>query len=323
MRPPSRRHLVPGLELDLHPSRETNTAAFVIVHCRGYADLSTCLESIEQCEIPTDVVVIDHLFSAERLKTIAQRFAWVRFIAEPGNPGFAAAVNRGFRECTTPYVIVLNPDCVLSGPIRARLVSYLDATRDVGVAGPRLLDEDGRLQPSGRRFPDLTTAFGGRRSWLTATAPGNWFSRRNLLLSADDTAPKQVDWVSGACMIIRREAFEQAGGMDERFFLYWEDADFCRRLAHAGWRTMWHPDAEVTHIGAGSSRFAPYQSLIAFHHSAYRYYRKHAGPIGLCGAPLVALMLGIRLLSALTFARLRAGRRPRQASASPRTSHVA
>jgi GT2 family glycosyltransferase len=309
--------------LEPHASHETNAATFVIVHCRGYADLAACLESIEQCETPSDVIVIDHACSAERLKPIAQRFAWVRFIAESGNPGFAAAVNRGIRDCTTPYVIVLNPDCVLSGPIRKPLASYLDAAPDVAVAGPRLLDRDGRLQASGRRFPDLTTAFGGRRSWLTSTAPGNWFSRRNLLLSADDTAPKQVDWVSGACMIIRREAFEQAGGMDERFFLYWEDADFCRRLAHAGWRTMWHPDAEVTHIGAGSSRFAPYRSLIAFHQSAYRYYRKHAGSIGLCGAPLVALLLGVRLVSALTYARLRAGWRPRQTAAEPRTSHVA
>jgi N-acetylglucosaminyl-diphospho-decaprenol L-rhamnosyltransferase len=154
-------------------------------------------------------------------------------------------------------------------------------------------------------------------------APGNWFSRRNLLLSASDTEPTQVDWVSGACMIIRREAFEQVGGMDERFFLYWEDADFCRRLAASGWRTMWHPGVQVTHFGAGSSRFVPYASRIAFHRSAYRYYRKHAGPIGRYAVPLVALLLGARLLAALTFTRVRAGWRPRRTSASPpRTSHV-
>lgn len=319
----ARAAIVAGFSLGHSPRDETNVAAtFVIVHCRGYADLSVCLESIEACETPRDVIVIDHLSTAERLTPLAQRFAWARFIAEPGNPGFAAAVNRGVRACTTPYVVVLNPDCVLSGPVRGQLAAYLDAMPDVAVVGPRLLDDDGRLQLSGRRFPDLTTAFGGRRSWLTATAPGNWFSRRNLLLAAADTAPKQVDWVSGACMVIRREAFEQVGGMDERFFLYWEDADFCRRLAGAGWRTMWHPGAEVTHFGAGSSRFAPYASLIAFHHSAYRYYRKHAGLAGRIVAPLVALLLGVRLLSALTFTRVRARWRPRQTPASPRTSHV-
>jgi GT2 family glycosyltransferase len=323
MRPAAQAALAAELELRSHTAHATDaTATFVIVHWRGYTDLSVCLESIESCETPRDVIVIDHASSAERLAPIAQRFSWARFIAEPGNPGFAAAVNRGVRACATPYVIVLNPDCVLGGPVRESLTSYLDATPDVAVAGPRLLNEDGRLQPSGRRFPDLTTAVGGRRSWLTATAPGNWFSRRNLLLTAQDTTPKQVDWVSGACMTIRREAFEQVGGLDEKFFLYWEDADFCRRLAKAGWRTMWHPGAAVTHFGAGSSRFAPYASQIAFHHSAYRYYRKHAGPIGRCGLPLIALLLGIRLLSALTFARLRAAWRPRQASAPPRTSHV-
>ena len=172
---------------------------------------------------------------AERLTPIAQRFPWARFIAEPDNPGFATAVNRGVRASTTPYVIVLNPDCVLERPRAqpARRVSRRDARRRRG----RPAAAERRWAACSRRdaaFPDLTTAFGGRRSWLTATAPGNWFSRRNLLLTAGDTAPKQVDWVSGACMMIRREAFEQVGGMDERFFLYWEDADFCRRLAARG-----------------------------------------------------------------------------------------
>lgn len=285
-------------------------ATIVIVHYRSYADLSACLESIEAWESARDVVVIDHATVPGRLQSLEQRFPWVTFVREPGNPGFAVGVNRGVRASTTPYVLVLNPDCVLNSPVRRLLADSLERMPDVAVIGGRLLNADHSLQPSARRFPDITTAIGGRRSWLTAVAPDNWISRRNLVLTDADTAgtaPKQVDWVSGACMMIRRSAFEQIGGMDEQFFLYWEDADFCRRLAGAGWRTMWHPGASITHVGARCSRFAPYDSLVAFHRSAFRYYRKHAGPVGRWGAPLVALTLGLRLVMAFTYTRIRAG----------------
>ena len=249
------------MALEPHSStHETNAAVtFVIVHCRGYADLSACLESIEQCETPSDVLVIDHAFSAERLTPLAQRFAWARFIAEPGNPGFAAAVNRGFRNCTTPYVIVLNPDCVLSGPIRERLavLSRRDARRRRGRSAAA-----GR----GRTSATVGTPLSGpddrvRRAPLVAHRD----RARQLVLAPQSAADGRRHGAEAGGLGLRRlhddspRGVRAVGGMDERFFLYWEDADFCRRLAEAGWRTMWHPDAEVTHFGAGSSRFAPYR----------------------------------------------------------------
>jgi GT2 family glycosyltransferase len=104
-----------------------------------------------------------------------------------------------------------------------------------------------------------------------------------------------VDWVSGACLCVRRDAFEAAGGLDEGFFLYWEDADFCRRLKHAGWRTVYVPMAGAVHVGGRSSRHAADASLEAFHRSAFRLYRKHAGRGAQLLAPLVYAGLRMRL----------------------------
>ena len=134
----------------------------------------------------------------------------------------------------------------------------------------RLLGADGAVQLTARRFPDWTTAFGGRTSWLTRVAPDNPLSRRNLLGESGVTEAIVVDWVAGAFVLMRREVFAALGGLDQRFFLYWEDADLCRRAADAGWQTMYEPRAEAVHLAARSSRHAPVQSLVAFHRSVFR-----------------------------------------------------
>ena len=125
---------------------------------------------------------------------------------------------------------MLNPDCVVQPATCDTLLAWMRAHPGVGAAGPRIHNADGTLQPTARKFPDLTTGIAGRSSWLTRVLPKNPLSRHNLLGREDATEALDVDWVSGACLIARRDAFESIGGMDEGFFLYWEDADFCRRL---------------------------------------------------------------------------------------------
>jgi GT2 family glycosyltransferase len=154
----------------------------------------------------------------------------------------------------------------------------------------------------------MTTAIAGRSSWLTRVLPGNPISRRNLpLRNGDITSPTQVDWVSGACMLVRREAFDAVGGMDQGFFLYWEDADFCRRLNDAGWPTMYLPAATAVHVGGRSSRHAADASLEAFHKSALRLYRKHASPLSSLLTPLVFVGLRARLALMKQLVKRRAG----------------
>ena len=275
---------------------EAARVAVVIVNYQSYHELHACLESLDRLCGPVSVVVVDHESDRAAADALAGQFPHVRLIRKEGNDGFAVGVNSGARATTSPFILLLNPDCVLDQKACCTLANWMEAHPDVAVTGPRIRNADGTVQPSARRFPDLTTAIAGRSSWLTRVLPGNPFSRRNLpARGAEASSPVQVDWVSGACMLVRRDAFEAVGGMDEGFFLYWEDADFCRRLQHAGWRTVYVPEAAAMHIGGRSSRHAADASLEAFHKSAYRLYRKHASPAGRLLSPLVWTGLRLRL----------------------------
>jgi GT2 family glycosyltransferase len=270
--------------------------AVVIVNYQSYDELHSCLASIDSACKGASVVVIDHDSVPANADLLHQRFPSAQLHRVAGNDGFAAGVNRGAKATSSRYLLLLNPDCVLEAESCCRLTAWLDAHPDVGAVGPRIRNADGSVQPSARRFPDLTTAFAGRSSWLTRVLPGNPMSRHNLPgRDLSMKTPMDVDWVSGACMCVRRDAFDAVGGLDEGFFLYWEDADFCRRLKHAGWRTMFVPSAGAVHVGGRSSRHAAVASLEAFHRSAYRLYRKHASPAAQLLSPMVYLGLKARL----------------------------
>jgi len=263
----------------------------VIVNYLAYAPLASCLASLEPFVEPAEVVVIDHLTQPQSLESLATRFPAVRFIPTPGNPGFAAGVNRGVRETTGEYILLLNPDCSVGGDPRP-LASWMAAHPAAAVCGALVREADGSVQASARRFPGVLTGLAGRTTWLTRVWPDNPLTMKNLVRDVP-AEPIEVDWVSGACMMVRREALAAIGGMDEQFFLYWEDADLCRRLKQAGWLTYYNPAVSVTHLTGRSSQHAREASLIAFHESAYRYYRKHGNPLL---APLAFGVLQARLL---------------------------
>ena len=280
----------------------------VIVNYRSYAELGACLESLERSTAPVRTIVVDQQSDAACAAAIGHRFPSVRLIQQEANTGFAAGVNRGVRESSSTYVMLLNPDAVIEPDVCEWLAAWMDAHADVGAAGPRIRNGDGSIQASARRFPDLTTAVAGRSSWLTRVAPDNVLSRRNLPgLDMARTDAMDIDWVSGACVMIRRSAFDAVGGMDEGFFLYWEDADFCRRLADAGWRTVYHPRVGATHTGGRSSRHASDLAQAAFHRSAFRLFWKHATAAERMLAPIVFVALRLRL----AFVRHRARARQR------------
>jgi hypothetical protein len=271
------------------------SAAVVIVNYQSYHELRACLASLRDASGDHVVVVVDHESDAAAAHAIREEFPDVRLLPVAGNEGFAAGVNRGVREARLPFIILLNPDCIIEKTTCSVLVEWMSRHPDVGAAGPRIHNADGTIQATARRFPDLTTAIAGRSSWLTRVLPRNPLSTRNLPGRTTGAEPLDVDWVSGACLIARRDAFDAIGGMDEGFFLYWEDADFCRRLGEAGWRTVYLPVAAVTHIGGRSSRHSADSSLQAFHRSAFRLYWKHASPAGRLLAPIVFAALRIRL----------------------------
>lgn len=285
----------------------SDRVAVIIVNYQSYDELRTCLTSIQQARGGASIVVVDHATDPAAADAIAAQFPDVLLLRKATNEGFAAGVNAGMRATDAQWVLLVNPDCTIEPDTCGTLTAWLRDHPDVGVVGPRIRNADGTVQASARRFPNFTTGIAGRSSWLTKVLPHNPLSNHNLHYARADR-PVTVDWVSGACMLIRRQAFDAVGGMDEGFFLYWEDADFCRRLKEAGWTSMYVPHAAATHIGGRSSRHAATTSLEAFHRSAYRLFTKHASAPARLLSPLVFLALQTRLALMKRLVPRRAGR---------------
>jgi GT2 family glycosyltransferase len=175
----------------------------------------------------------------------------------------------------------MNPDCRLGAGAIATLRNQLDSHARCGIVGPRILDPDGAEQGSARGDPDMFTGLFGRTALFRRLLPGLAVSQRNVIAAATmppAAASVVVDWVSGACMLARREALDAVGGFDERYFLYWEDADLCRRLRRQGYEVRYVPSATAVHRVGQSSRTARASSIRAFHESAYLYYSTHVAP---------------------------------------------
>jgi N-acetylglucosaminyl-diphospho-decaprenol L-rhamnosyltransferase len=278
----------------------------LIVNYRTYPELASCLDSLQRLLADDlEAIVVDHASEPAATAHLVRRFPWIRLIEVGANPGFAAGVNRAAREARGQYLLLLNPDCIVDGDVAHAMAAWLGAHPAVAVSGPLVREADGSVQASARRFPDLTTGLAGRTTWLSRVWPTNRWTRRNLVAREVLHDPIEVDWVSGACMMIERNAFESVGGMDEQFFLYWEDADLCFRLKRAGWLTVYNPVGGITHLTSRSSSLARKQSLVAFHRSAYRYFRKHGGRLARAAAPLVFLVLQARLFLKLASLELR------------------
>jgi GT2 family glycosyltransferase len=191
--------------------------------------------------------------------------------------GFARGYNQAAAQARGRHLLLLNPDTVTRPGALRRLVEFLDAHPKAGAVGPRLLNSDGSLQYSCRRFPHPLAAL-FRNTPLGKLFPRNRYTRAYLMTDCDHSREAEVDWISGAAMAIRREAWEQVGGFDEGFFMYAEDMDWCRRARTAGWEIWYAPGAEIVHHIGRSSDQVPLKMVIQFHRSMARFYRKHYAP---------------------------------------------
>jgi GT2 family glycosyltransferase len=270
--------------------------AAVLVNYNAGTELRVALRSIADALAGRDweAVVVDNA-STDGSAAIAEEFGRrVRLLRNAQNVGFGRGVNQGVALTSAALVLVMNPDCRLVAGGLQVLEAELAAHPDCAVAGPRILDPEGTVQGSARGDPDMLTGLFGRNALLRRLLPGLAVSRRNVV--SDDAIRRaegsiQVDWVSGACMLIRRRAFDQAKGFDERYFLYWEDADLCRRLRALGFHIRYVPDAAAIHRVGHSSRSARASSVRAFHRSAYLYYSTHVAPGTLHPKRLIARAL--------------------------------
>lgn len=268
--------------------------AVLFVNFRVYDDLDRSLTALRPFLNPDDeVIVADNASDPERLAWLKSRHERIRVIPNDQNVGFAAGVNLAARQSSSPFLLLLNPDAVVQGPVVRVLEQWLQQHPDTGVAGPRVVNPDGSVQASARRFPGISAALGGRSTWLTARFPNNWLSRQHLL-GRTATAPLDVDWVAGSCFMTTRAAFDRAGGFDEGFFLYWEDADYCYRLKALGLKTTYVPTVIVNHAGGHSAALVPDLAIRAFHNSAIRMHIKHGGWFARLSAPFVSAVMHLR-----------------------------
>jgi N-acetylglucosaminyl-diphospho-decaprenol L-rhamnosyltransferase len=263
-------------------------ASVLIVGFHTYDEIGRCLASLETHEPDVEVIVVDHDADPVQGRDLCAAHPRITYEPRSDNRGFAAGINRAARLAHAPLLVVLNPDVELRAPIVEALAACLHSHPTAAIAGGLVREADGRVQASARRFPDLSTVFGGRTSWLTRALPDNPLTRRNLSSTNVQAGCAEVDWVTGAFMMIRRDVFESLGGFDEHFFMYWEDSDLCLRAFQAGWKTLYEPRAEVIHWTGRASRHAPMRSLVAFHRSVFHHYWKHGSWLARAAAPLVA-----------------------------------
>jgi len=271
----------------------------ILVNYNAGNELAVALRSIQSdcAEVEWEAVVVDNA-SSDNSAAIVETFPRATLIRNPANVGFGRAVNQAAAVATAPRLLLVNPDCRLVSGAISTLRSVLDAEPSCAVVGPRIFDPDGTVQGSARGDPDMLTGLFGRTGALRVLLPFLPVARRNVVVEdavRTGASSVVVDWLSGACMLIRRDAFTAAGGFDERFFLYWEDADLCRRLRNRGFQVRYVPGASAVHQVGRSSQTARRSSIRAFHASAYLYYATHVAPGALNPRRLLArALLGVR-----------------------------
>jgi GT2 family glycosyltransferase len=253
----------------------TLTLGAAIVNYNAGPDLRLALESIDREARGAWLAVVVDNGSTDGSEAAAMEYAQVRLVRNSENVGFARGVNQAIRECPADRIVIMNPDCRLMPDSLSPLMAVLDADPQCAIVAPLVLDPDGAQQGNARGDPDMLTGLFGRASALRRALPGLGVARRNVIVGTADNASTVVDWVSGACMLVRRDAFVRVGGFDERYFMYWEDADLCRRLRGRGHTIRFVPAASAVHRVGQSSRTASTRSIRAFHESAYLYYSTH------------------------------------------------
>lgn len=263
-----------------------NKLSVIVVSFNTRDILRACLQRLYTVAegLAPEVIVVDNASRDASADMVEHEFPQVRLIRSPVNLGFAAGNNLGFKAAGGDYVLLLNPDALVEAGALQRALAYMDSDPSIGMGGGRLLDHTGKGQPSARCFPSLLNEV-LVLSGLAARFPKSRFFGRFDRTWDESGQPVAVDWVPGAFALMRRSALDQTGPFDERFFLYYEEVDLCRRFRQAGWQVCFWPDVVVRHWGGASSKtvenhdFSSSGSQLTLWRmrSELLYYRKHHG----------------------------------------------
>jgi GT2 family glycosyltransferase len=239
--------------------------------------LSDCLHSIlrDAAAFPCEIIIVDNASTDGTANHIKMKFPTVRVIENHENQGYAQANNQGTSLAAGQYLFFLNPDTVLFGDTLSKLVDFMDCNPDIAMCGPRILNEDKTLQTSVRNFPSFRGAFYRytilKYLGLFKSHFEKWHNR-----GFDYDKQADIEQLIGAAMLIRKKEFEQVGRFDERFFMYYEEVDLCRRLRNGGFRVVYYPGAQLIHLGGKSAKQIPARSRFMMLRSLLLYFRKNS-----------------------------------------------
>ncbi|MBI4313519.1 MAG: glycosyltransferase family 2 protein, partial [Candidatus Omnitrophica bacterium] len=246
----------------------------IVVNWNTRASLDGALRSLSPTDLPhpLKIVVVDNASTDDSVEWVRSRHPQVHLIANSKNLGFGAAVNQAAALAQQPYLLIMNADVLCSPSAIAALAAFLDGHPKAGCAGPQLLNPDGTLQLSWGKDPALLNEFIQRHWWRRLEQEKG---QRRLRQVAG--LSQKVDWVLGACFLIRKSAFDQIGRMNESYFMYFEEADLFRRLRKKGWEIWYLPGAQAIHEGKASTSQSSSEMAKSYRESQIRYYRSHQG----------------------------------------------
>jgi GT2 family glycosyltransferase len=249
--------------------------SIIIVSWNTKEYLLRCVESIFQAGAidQAEVIIVDNGSREGSGDDVKGTSPFIRLIQNDRNLGFAKAVNQALQKASGRYVLLLNPDTQVKGGTIERLVAFMDAHSDAGAAGGQLLNSDGSKQNSIANFPSLTTELLNKSllRWL--------FPKKFPGKERSYSGPVEVDSVIGACMVVRRDAIKQVGLLDEDYFLFFEETDWCYRMKKAGWKIYHIPQIEVYHFQGKSAEKEKKKARVEYYCSRYRFFKKNKGPL--------------------------------------------
>ncbi|MDH4136450.1 MAG: glycosyltransferase family 2 protein, partial [Anaerolineae bacterium] len=248
--------------------------SIIIVNWNTKDLLAQCLQSVYDTvsDLAFEVIVVDNASTDGSPTMVRDHFPQARLIENRKNEGFARANNQAICASHGRYLLLLNSDTITQPGALEAMVHFADRHPEAGIVGCKLLNADGSLQPSWAQFPTFCSELMGHN-----------FRRRRPM--ADGLA-YEVDWVGGACLLARRKAIEMVELLDEDFFMYSEETDWCFRMVRNGWKVYYLPGAEVIHFGGGSSQRASDEMLMQLYQSKLRFFRKHYGALPALGLRL-------------------------------------
>ena len=249
--------------------------SIIIVNWNTKEFLLSCVRSVFENEqrISSEVILVDNGSQDGSGSEVKKAFPLVHLIQNEKNVGFAGAVNQGLQKASGRYVLLLNPDTRVKNGAIERLMSFMDAHPKAGISGAQLLNSDGSKQNSIANFPSLVTEL-LNKSLLRWLSPEK-FPGKEIIYSE----PMDVDSVIGACMMVRRDAWDQVGLLDEDYFLFLEETDWCYRMKREGWKIYHVPQAEVYHFQGKSAEKEKKRARVEYFRSRYHFFKKNKGKL--------------------------------------------